>query len=199
MIVMGATKRARSGSSTRERIVAAAEQLIDELGIEKANVADIADHAGIHRVTVYRYFADRNAVIDEVLLRRSEPVLKRAAARLATATRFPDDLAYTMVAAVDEARHIPGLLRALSPIQDGDKLTTRLVSDRYWERTIAFMQPYLEGAQERGEMRQELSIEDTARWLLQVCATWLLLTPDESPARMLEMCNTYVMPPLVAR
>src|SRR5260370_9107863 len=112
---MGARRRNRPGPrrgvSTRDRIVAAADQLFDELGIGKINVADIADYAGIHRVTVYRHFADREAILDEVLERRFQPVIDRAATRLAGATRFPDDLAYVIVAAAAETRHRPDLMR----------------------------------------------------------------------------------------
>lgn len=49
----------RSATSTQERIIAAAEQLFDDVGIDKVNFAEIADYAGIHRVTVYRHFTDK--------------------------------------------------------------------------------------------------------------------------------------------
>lgn len=195
---MTSARIARSATATRERIISAAEQLFDEVGIDKVNVADIADHAGIHRVTVYRHFADRGAILDEVLLRRAKPVLDRAAARLAKAQRFPDDLAYVMVAAVDEARHIPGVLQAISLVQDGGSIRTRMMSERFFDRAAAIVTPYLLAAQEQGAMRAELSVDQTVKWLLQVCTSWLLLAPDDSPSQLLDICNTYVMPPLVA-
>ena len=43
------------------------------VGIDNVNVGEIADYAGIHRVTVYRHFADRDSILEEVLLRRSRP------------------------------------------------------------------------------------------------------------------------------
>lgn len=195
---MTSARTARSATATRERIISAAEQLFDEVGIDKVNVADIADHAGIHRVTVYRHFADRGAILDEVLLRRAKPVLDRAAARLAKAQRFPDDLAYVMVAAVDEARHIPGVLQAISLVQDGGSIRTGMMSERFFTRAAAIVTPYLRAAQEQGAMRAELSVDQTVKWLLQVCTSWLLLAPDDSPSQLLDICNTYVMPPLVA-
>ena len=109
--------------------------MFDDVGIDKLNVADIADAAGIHRVTVYRHFADRDAILDEVLERRSRPIFERAAARLAKSDRFPDDLAYVMVAAVDEARHMPEVLKAMALVQDGDAFASRATSQRFLERS----------------------------------------------------------------
>jgi TetR/AcrR family transcriptional repressor of uid operon len=189
----------RHGVSTRERIVSAAEHLFDALGIGKVSVADIADYAGVHRVTVYRHFADREAILDEVLARRSQPVLDRAAARLASATRFPDDLAYMMVAAVDDTRQVPEMMKALAFVQDGGSLETRATSGRFLERAVDLLTPYLQTAQRSGQMRPELSVDDTVRWLLQAWLSMLFLAPDDSPAKMLDTCMTYVMPALLNR
>ncbi len=178
--------------------MSAAEALFDEAGIGKVNVADIADLAGIHRVTVYRYFPDRDAIWEEILERRSKPVFDRAAERLAKAQRFPDDLAYTMVAAVDETRHTPELLRAMAFVQDG-VLTTQATSERYLMRATAIIKPYLVAAQQRGELRADLSVDDTVKWLLQVCLAMLFLAADASPATLLDTCTTYVMPALVEK
>jgi AcrR family transcriptional regulator len=199
---MAAPRRNRTGPghvSTRERIVSAADHLFDELGIGKVNVADIADYAGVHRVTVYRHFADKEAILDEVLERRSIPVFDRAAARLASATRFPDDLAYMMVAAVDETRQVPEMMKAVAFVQDGDSLKTRALSGPFLERAVAMLEPYLHTAQQNGQMRPELSVDDTVRWLLQAWLSMLFLTPNDSPAKMLDTCMTYVMPALLKR
>lgn len=198
---MTAPRRGRStvrpATSTRERIISAAEALFDDVGIDHVNVADIADSAGIHRVTVYRHFADRDAILDEVLERRSIPVFERAAARLAKADRFPDDLAYVMVAAVDETRQIPELMKAMAFVQGSATFRTRATSDRFLMRAADVIKPHLTTAQQRGDMRPDLSIDDTVKWLLQVCLSMLFLAEDESPASLLDTCKTYVMPALV--
>ena len=45
----------------------------------------------------------------------------------------------------------------------------------------------------------ELSVDDTVRWLLQVWLSMLFLAPNDSPAKMLDTCMTYVMPALLNR
>ena len=53
----------------RTAILDAAEKLFLEAGIENTRMIDIAQQAGITRVTLYRYFANRDEVAVEVHLR----------------------------------------------------------------------------------------------------------------------------------
>jgi len=55
-------KRNESVAETRQRIVAAATQLHGTLGPAATSIAAIADAAGVTRVTVYRHFADAEAL-----------------------------------------------------------------------------------------------------------------------------------------
>jgi AcrR family transcriptional regulator len=55
-------------SLTREKIVFAALGLFSEVGIAKTSVFDVAFRAGVTRVTVYRYFADKQALVRETYL-----------------------------------------------------------------------------------------------------------------------------------
>lgn len=50
--------RAESQARTRARIVAAAAELHEEVGVAKTTVADIARRAGVQRMTVYNHFPD---------------------------------------------------------------------------------------------------------------------------------------------
>jgi len=55
-------KRAEDEERTRARIVDAAEGLHAELGPARATIAAIAERAGVTRATVYRHFADSDAL-----------------------------------------------------------------------------------------------------------------------------------------
>jgi TetR/AcrR family transcriptional repressor of mexJK operon len=50
----------------REAILEAAERVFLEKGLERAQMVDIAAQAGITKVTLYRYFANLDAVALEV-------------------------------------------------------------------------------------------------------------------------------------
>ena len=54
-----------SSQTTRERILQSALDLFLHQGIRKTSVDDVADRAGVTRVTVYRHFSDRQQLIGE--------------------------------------------------------------------------------------------------------------------------------------
>jgi len=54
---------------TREKIIFSALTLFSEVGISKTSMNDVAYHAGVTRVTVYRYFKDKQELVREAFLR----------------------------------------------------------------------------------------------------------------------------------
>jgi AcrR family transcriptional regulator len=55
--------RAQAQQETRERIVAAAADLHEELGVARTTVSEIARRAGVSRLTVYNHFPDLAALL----------------------------------------------------------------------------------------------------------------------------------------
>ncbi len=51
------------GMSTRDRILQAAIALFVEQGIRKVSMDEVAARSGVSRVTLYRYFGDREALV----------------------------------------------------------------------------------------------------------------------------------------
>ena len=58
----------------RARILDAAEKLFLENGIETTSMADISSLMGISRVTMYRYFANRDEIAVEIQMRMLEKI-----------------------------------------------------------------------------------------------------------------------------
>lgn len=56
-------------NETRERIILAALQLFLTRGIKKTAVSEIADQAGVTRVTAYRYFGDKKSLVRAAFMR----------------------------------------------------------------------------------------------------------------------------------
>jgi len=54
---------------TRERIVLAALQLFLAQGIKKTAVSEVAEQAGVTRVTAYRYFGDKESLVQAAFMR----------------------------------------------------------------------------------------------------------------------------------
>jgi AcrR family transcriptional regulator len=69
-------------AAARERLLDAAVRCIERKGIAGAHVAGVAAEAGVSRPTVYRYFADQQALLDATLLHAARDLAERLGARL---------------------------------------------------------------------------------------------------------------------
>ena len=65
---------------TVTRILDAAAALIDEAGVEAATTRAIADRAGVAYPSLYRFFADREEILDQLLVRHLADLDARAVA-----------------------------------------------------------------------------------------------------------------------
>jgi AcrR family transcriptional regulator len=77
-----------------ERILAAATAIVEEDGVDAATTRAIANRAAVPVATLYQFFADRDAVLDEVLRRELEALDRHVAdrsARESTAIRTVAD------------------------------------------------------------------------------------------------------------
>lgn len=57
------------GDETTERILAAALQQLEEFGLRRSTIEDVARRAGLSRVTIYRRFARKELLVEAVILR----------------------------------------------------------------------------------------------------------------------------------
>jgi AcrR family transcriptional regulator len=93
-----------ASDDTRTRLMDAAEHCYGRLGVNATGMADIAAHAQIARRTVYRYFANREEMLDAVV--------RREVARFwdsfhATQKRFDDLGRYLVEALIFTLKHAP--------------------------------------------------------------------------------------------
>ena len=63
------------GQQTRERIVAAAANLILEHGVARATLDDVRAEAGVSSSQIYHYFADKEALVRAVVDHRTQTVV----------------------------------------------------------------------------------------------------------------------------
>ena len=71
----GAARLTRKGAETRERIVAAAAELIFERGVAGTGVEDVKEAAGVSSSQLYHYFADKQALVHAVIAHQSDAVV----------------------------------------------------------------------------------------------------------------------------
>src|SRR4030042_1864255 len=58
--------------TTRQRILLPARELLAARGIRRVSMDDVAEAAGVTRVTVYRYFGDRESLVRAAFLHLAE-------------------------------------------------------------------------------------------------------------------------------
>src|SRR5213078_2731153 len=63
------------GAATRSRIVEAAADLIYAHGVERTSLDDVIAETGVSKSQLYHYFADKDALVLEVIARQTERVL----------------------------------------------------------------------------------------------------------------------------
>ncbi len=101
-----------SESYTQDKIVLAARELFYEQGIQKTGLQEVAYQAGVTRVTIYRYFADKKALVRAAFI-RSESVFQECVAEM---DRNPD---------ADWSRILDRIGEGLAALPSGD-LAARL-------------------------------------------------------------------------
>src|SRR5260370_23144389 len=99
----------RKGVQTRQRIVAAAADLILQQGVAGTTLDDVRDEAGVSSSQIYHYFADKEALVRAVVDYRAQTVVGELHEPMLTAIEDIDGLRawrHTIVARhEEEVRH----------------------------------------------------------------------------------------------
>ena len=65
----------------RQRIITAATELLEESELERIQIRDVADHAGVALATMYRYFSSKDHLYAAAIVEWSSAFFKRVQAR----------------------------------------------------------------------------------------------------------------------
>ncbi len=152
--------------STRTRILHAALECFMQLGISRTSLHDVARHAQVSRGTVYRYFSERQELIDATIELRGQRYYQEAAAEMDAHDTLADQMgAFGEVVGrnvADFSRH---------RLRHDESMFMRLsASDRdgALRRMSHFLVPYVEAAKGRGEVRRDVDPEEAAEWLARM-------------------------------
>jgi AcrR family transcriptional regulator len=158
---------------TRERLLAAAQELIEEGGYGAASVAAIAERAGVAAGTLYRHFESKQELFVEVfrsVCAREERALKTASAEMAADTAA-ERLEGVLGTFAERALRNPRLAWALiaepvDPLVDAERLAYR---ERYAEVIADALRTGIDAGQ-----LPEQNIELTAAALVGGCGEALV-------------------------
>jgi AcrR family transcriptional regulator len=158
---------------TRERLLRAAQELIEEGGYAGASVAQVAERAGVAAGTLYRHFASKEDLFVEVfraVCSGEERAMRAASAELASAGAA-ERLEEVLATFAERALRNPRLAWALiaepvDPLVDAERLA-------YRERYAAVIAEGLRAGIEAGELPEQ-NVELTAAALVGGCGEALV-------------------------
>jgi AcrR family transcriptional regulator len=189
-----------SVSPTRERLVAAAREVIEEGGYASASVVAIADRAGVAAGTLYRHFASKEEMFVEIfraVCAREIRAMRAAAAAMPAGSTPLQTLERVLVVFAERALRNPRLAWALlaepvDPAVDAERLAYR---GRYAELVAKLLRDAV--------AREEIPAQDvrfTAAAIIGGCGEVLVgpLSPARAggrvarPARVVASLRTFV-------
>jgi AcrR family transcriptional regulator len=154
-------------SDRRDQILEAANQCFTQLGIQRTSVQDVARMANLSRGTVYRYFEDRNVLIEAAIEFGAQKFYQLVAAAMADKSTLAEKLgamAETHAVILLDHRTRNRLMA------DDAELMRHMISDgdSAVRRSTEFLVPYVREAQKRGEVGSNVDVTAASEWLARI-------------------------------
>jgi AcrR family transcriptional regulator len=155
-------RRERRSAETRERLYRAALRLFAERGFQETTVEDITEAADVGKGTFFNYFATKEHVLAAFGGERVgalEHALEQARATKGPILDVLRDLALNVAG---QSKESPALLRAIYAAH-ATSAPVRAQLQKRMQTTRRLLADIFALAQERGEVRRDLSAADLAR------------------------------------
>ena len=173
------------GSARRDSIIEAAWECIQDKGLKRTTIADVARQAGIARVTVYQYFANKGEIAAAVLDWTIRSFHAAMAEDMARGQTLAEQLA---LGAGFMART---RMEALANQQAFDRgAVAEMLADysgALLAATTDFFTPYFETARLRGEIRPDADTRESAEWFARI-----VISLYTTPSRHLDLNSSEV-------
>jgi AcrR family transcriptional regulator len=194
----------RFGSPTAEgnaqRILDAALKQFELFGIRRSTVEDITRRSGLARVTLYRNFANKDAIVEAVLLRELERFLSELAAEAGGYAEAEDKLVEGFVFTLTTMRDHALLQRLLATEPETVLPFLTVEGDSVIQTASSFLAHQLAVALP-DDRRTQIELLEVAEVTVRVIVSFVL-TPsqnvalgDDDAAR--SFARRYLVPPLL--
>nr|WP_093888672.1 TetR/AcrR family transcriptional regulator [Streptosporangium canum] len=159
----------------RARILDAAYEQFCRMGIRRSTMEDVARRAGVSRITVYRRFATKDALVEHVVRREFRRYFDRFLIDIEQARTAADRVVLGFVSSLRAIRRNPliGGLIAAEP----DLLVPSMVNDG--GRTLATVRQFVAGQlrreQHAGNVSSDLDTDLAAELMVRISASFLAI------------------------
>lgn len=165
-----------ASADLRDRLIDATEQVMRVAGPFGVRIEEVAQRAGCSRATVYRYVADKDELVREVLVRMARVRSARIERDLAKVTDPAEAIAEGVLRTVEairkewwyEALEGHGATAAVARVGGGPRAFTEIATP--------LVAPFLDRVAATGRLRDDITAEEATEWLVVV--TVGLLTMD---------------------
>ncbi|MEU3793960.1 TetR/AcrR family transcriptional regulator [Streptomyces fructofermentans] len=182
------------------RLLDAAHDLFCRMGIKRTTMADVARLAGVSRITVYRRFATKEALVEQVVRREFRRYFDQFVVEIRAARTVADRVVLGFVGSLRAIRHnrlIGGLMAvepdALVPSMTGDDGRTLLTVRQ-------FVAERLRREQLAGHVAGGVDVDLVAEMMVRVSASFLVfpshLIDLDDDVRMSAVARQFLVPML---
>ncbi|MBP2326421.1 AcrR family transcriptional regulator [Kibdelosporangium banguiense] len=195
-----AVERAGDSDEITTRVLDGAYEQFCQMGIRRSTMEDVARRAGVSRITVYRRFATKDALVEQVVRREFRRYFDEFLANIKQARTVADRIVLGFVSSLQAIRRNPliGGLMAVEP----DVLVPYLVGGD--GLTLAAVQRFVAGQlrleQRAGNVSADVSVELVAELMARISASFLLtpshvVDPDDDE-QMRSLARQFLVPML---
>lgn len=152
------------GDDPRDRLYRVAVECFERSGIRRTSMDEVAQAAGVSRPTIYYYFANKEALVLEVVAREAGKILAAVSATVEGATPL-DRIVEAAVSGVGASLVNQYVRMLIAP--DSAALTSRLLeTDTIMRLQREFWHPLLRDAVEAGELRSDEDLDAIMEWII---------------------------------
>jgi AcrR family transcriptional regulator len=148
-------RRAENKARTRQKVLEAAKTLFMQRGYEGATMRDIAAEAGLSTGALFANFTDKADLFNEVILTDFEQQHAQITEAMAGAKTVKDKIVAMLAAGYTFHLSQLPLLQAGISVSWSHGLNGELGERPVWKTVTNFIVEILEGAAERGEIRND--------------------------------------------
>ncbi|MCQ4211702.1 TetR/AcrR family transcriptional regulator [Streptomyces longispororuber] len=182
------------------RLLDAAYEQFCRMGIKRSTMADVAKLAGVSRITVYRRFATKEALVEQVVRREFRRYFDQFTVEVQAAGTVADRVVVGFVSSLRAIRHnrlIGGLMtvepEVVVPSMTGDGGRTLFVVQQ-------FVAERLRQEQRAGHVGADVDVDVVAEMMVRVCTSFLVVPSHvidlDDDERMRAVARQFLVPML---